>query len=164
MGSEGPLRDALMFPYPDLGEVENVSPPSSPFPESPVMFDVNDYLDFSKKEELMPVLDRKLSLSVNVNIEMNQRKKEMEQSEELEVPPNKTAVVKGKEKMYEGWAFNNYGLSSQKEVALIDSGELIQYSKAFKRVEIDLEDEVFKGCFVKNILNEAVTETLEEFM
>lgn len=53
--------------------------------------------------------------------------------------------------------FYKDGLLSDEAVKILDEGRLRPLSKAFRRSVIDMEEEVFDGIRVKNVLHAAVT-------
>lgn len=75
-----------------------------------------------------------------------------------------TKLMKGKQKVLDDYAFNADGILSQDAVKLLDSGSLNHISKCFKKQVIDMEEQVFKGVYVKDILHNAVLGTLEDLL
>lgn len=71
-------------------------------------------------------------------------------------------MLKGKEKIFSGKAFDDSGALSQEAIKIIDSGALDFISKKFKKGTIDLNEEVLKGLTGIEVLNKAVSGTLQE--
>lgn len=59
---------------------------------------------------------------------------------------------KGKEKIYADKAFNDNGLLNVKVVTALENGWLTEVSPVFSRVVLNLEQELWPGLFVKDVL------------
>lgn len=73
-------------------------------------------------------------------------------------------VSKGKEKVLVCYTFNNDGQLSQEAIEILDSGSLIPLSNVFKGPVINLKAEVFQGIYAKDVLESAVTGTLDQLV
>lgn len=72
-------------------------------------------------------------------------------------------MIKGKENIFSGYAFNDEGLVSQEAIKLLDSGALNFFTKKFGKCSIDMNEKVSKDLTV-NVLNNAINGTLHEIM
>lgn len=73
---------------------------------------------------------------------------------------NAVAKSKGKEKVLQGYSFNEDGLLSQETTKVLDSGVLSQIAKGFSKEVVDLDEYVCKGVQLKDILENAICGTL----
>ena len=69
-------------------------------------------------------------------------------------------LSKGKDKLYEGFAFFENGMFSAKAIRALKAGYLAEYSPAFGVKSVNLEAPVGKGLFAEDILHHACLDTL----
>ncbi|KAL1808696.1 hypothetical protein ACET3Z_025686 [Daucus carota] len=72
-----------------------------------------------------------------------------------------TMVDKGKQKVYEGKAFNNGGIFTPKAIRLMDEGELGVFSGLFQQKVVDLGGPLKKGLLACDLLHHAAAGTLD---
>ncbi|KAL1811509.1 hypothetical protein ACET3Z_021574 [Daucus carota] len=70
-------------------------------------------------------------------------------------------ISKGKDALYEEYAFYKDGIISDEAIGILESGYLGKYSKVFCNHSLDLESPVSDGFLAKDILHYACLETLE---
>ena len=76
------------------------------------------------------------------------------------VKANTLHAIKGKEKIYAHFSFNDAGALHPKAVKLIDDGKLVRFSGEFSKQVINLDAEVGNGVFARDVLHHAMLGTM----
>ncbi|KAL1816269.1 hypothetical protein ACET3Z_018843 [Daucus carota] len=147
-----------------LGEVVDSSPPPTPHPvvedrpynplslmERPRKRSRKDpFFEAAAKDEALP-----FKLVINIELKSNSNEISSAGSSSKAGPS-----AKGKEKVYEGYAFNNDGLLDREAINIIDNGILKHISKEMGKVVINLDASAENGQCLKDILKAEMLKNL----
>ncbi|KAL8100586.1 hypothetical protein AgCh_032734 [Apium graveolens] len=73
-------------------------------------------------------------------------------------------IDKGKKRVYEDYALDDDGLLNQRAIEILEKGELRSFGKAFRKICVDLKEEVLEGFYVKGFLHHTVLGSLNDFL
>lgn len=66
--------------------------------------------------------------------------------------------------MLANYSFDRNGIMSPEATRILDSGFLVSMSKCLGKKVVDLDEEIFKGVYAKDILESSVVGSLSQLM
>ncbi|KAL1818930.1 hypothetical protein ACET3Z_013799 [Daucus carota] len=155
-----------------LSEVENQKNlQAKPFNSNPTLslpnpeFDEEPERDSSNSNTETRSLSQRKRWIPNVSLQAVEEENHRDLEEAIEVIPQVSQLAmdhseevrkfKVKEKIYADKAFNDNGLLNVKVVTALENGWLTEVSPVFSRVVLNLEQELWPGLFVKDVLEGA---------
>lgn len=139
------LDDEIQIGVQDLGNVARVE---EVVEGVDVLVPLSPGLASNEENALSLVVNTQSGSSSNMDIEASK-------------PEGVGFVDKEKNQVLENFASNWDGLLSPSAIRILDSGCLVPISKVFKKTVVDMEEKIFKGVCVKDVLDNAVKGTLD---
>lgn len=154
-----------------LGEVVD-APPHNPssldYPDNSMHLDVAEALQLLSQAVFPPVLEDGSIMPARSSVVVPYSSSSIAASNFPPSPLSRdgssTHSIKGKGKVLAHYSFNNDGLLSQEAIKILDEGCLSSVSKIFLKKVIDLDAEIFKGIYAKDVLEAAVKGQLYDLM